>query len=773
VRQKKLTKFQAQAVYQQKTRGLVLGNYVLLDRIGRGGMGQVYKARHRRLDLIVALKILPSATKKSEGALKRFEREARTMARLAHPNIVTVYDADEAEGIHFFVMEYVSGSDLSAVIKKHGPLRIAQAIDYTLQAAEALEYAHRQGIIHRDVKPANLLLHPNGTIKVLDMGLARIDESPGDGEAAQDKVRQGSQATKGKNESLTRSGAILGTADYMAPEQAIDSREADHRADIYSLGCTLYFLLTGRTVYPGKTLLQKMIAHCEQPIPSLCDDRPDVSETLNGVFRRMIAKSPEERYRSMSDVLAALRACLPREDDRTRVPQQPSPFTMERIRTMGGQDSDFVPAGPDSSEPPTFNESDLDQSIRFPFVAPPPEFQPPRAHAVKTPDRWILLAGGLVCGPLLAMLLLSAVAIFRTPSWRPEVASTPAETVPVPPNPQPPVIQPSSDDGDGMRLLAALPSDEELQKMQATIAQELDAEIVRRREMKAEEAVKTAEQSPLGQRRQSLQAIIGKYGETKAAEKAHQLLLTLPSDSELWEREAEEALKTAEEALLGQRSQAIQSVIDKYAGTKAAEKARQLLPEILEMEAEDKLNTAKQAPLGQRSQAFQEVIDKYDGTKAAERARQLLPGIRELEAEDALNTAKQAPLGQRSQAIQSVIDKYAGTKAAVEASRLLPGIREMEAQVLVDTAKNEIEQNKLKSARENLNAAKKLSPGGLAAAEAERLIVEVNEHEAAEQLRQARLLLEANPAAARSRLQKIVRDFPNTRAAVEAERLLK
>jgi uncharacterized protein (TIGR03067 family) len=1101
VRQKKLTKFQAQAVYQHKTRGLVLGNYVLLDRIGRGGMGQVYKARHRRLDRIVALKILPSAIKKSEGALKRFEREARAIARLAHPNIVTVYDADEAEGIHFFVMEYVSGSDLFAVIKKHGPLPIAQAVDYTLQAAEALEYAHSQGIIHRDVKPANLLLDPQGTIKVLDMGLARIDESLGEGDAAQDAVRQGSQAKAG-NEGLTRSGAILGTADYMAPEQAADSRQVDHRADIYSLGCTLYFLLTGRTVYPGKTLLQKMIAHCEQPIPSLCDDRPDVSETLDGVFRRMIAKSPEERYRSMSDVLAALRACIPSEDDRTGVPQPP-PLTMEHLRTLGGQDSDFIPAGPDSSEPPTFQESDLDQSIRFPFVAPPPVFQAPRAHVDKTPNRWGLVAGGMACVPILAMLLLGSVAIsgLWPASERTVVSDRTVPAVPSPSNPETPTVQDPSNVGtvveespvvqNGVRgeengvqraneesiivtgpvepaaptptkvttepanvdpeppppepmqtperdiyrlqglwrnkaawenptavvsdfanssLISALSmlyiAGEELQAggeklrvpftnddslrapfrlfpaadpkqfavlvpwpgadgrisvapyggiyeiagdtlricfsteeetLPAEFKTDLDAGImlveyerlaagyaellaglqgewrlvpqgfkvfvggesmhlelgraemafrlnpdtqppeVKLRSIFSSEPpiqgtysllngttemrfpMKTGDTNPLvvdntgktnrylldalrignelivrrdapdatrlskllaeriyplAERKKYLQQVTP---DTPFANQAAEELARMPTDGEIREIDAEFALMIVERDPPGQRKRALQDIIDKHDETKAAKEASQLIArlpadeEIREIEAVFALWTAKRDPPGRKKRTLQAIIDRYGETKAADEARELFDRLpsdkelqerqaeiareidaeiaeeiaaeiarrREMEAEDALKAAKQAPLWQREQAFQAIIARYGDTKVAEEAGQLLVELpsdavmHEMEAQSLVDTAKEQMKDNKLKSARENLYAATELSPKGPAAAEAESLIEELNEREAAEELRLGKLLLESNPAAARSRLRVIVRKYPDTEAAVEAQRLLK
>jgi serine/threonine protein kinase/Leucine-rich repeat (LRR) protein len=310
-RQGKLTKFQAQAVFQGKTRGLVVGNYIVLDKLGQGGMGQVYKAQHRKMKRIVALKMLPSSATKSPDAVKRFQREVEAAAKLSHPNIVTAHDADEAHGVSFLVMEHVEGQDLTAIVKDRGPLALAQAVDCTLQAARGLEYAHRQGVVHRDIKPSNLLLDNSGVVKILDMGLARVEASVG-------RVDSG----------LTRDGQVMGTLDYMAPEQALDAHLADARSDIYSLGCTLHYLLTGRPPFAGKTVTQKIIAHREHPIPSLRALRPDVPEWLDGVFQKMLAKRPEDRQQTMSQVMAQLQQqALPQTGP--AAPVRPSPGNVQ------------------------------------------------------------------------------------------------------------------------------------------------------------------------------------------------------------------------------------------------------------------------------------------------------------------------------------------------------------------------------------------------------------------------------------------------------------
>jgi serine/threonine protein kinase len=292
VRLHKLTVYQAQEIYRGRAKRLHLGNYVVLDKIGQGGMGIVLKAEHKRMRRIVALKVIRPRSIESASALKRFHREVEAAAQLIHTNIVTAFDADEAEGTHFLVMEFVDGTDLSTLVKLDGPLPLETALSCVLQAALGLEYAHSKGIIHRDIKPRNLLLDRQGKIKILDMGLARVETSSGADQS-----------------DLTGSGQIMGTIDYMAPEQAVNPKNADQRADIYSLGITLWYLLVGRLPFSGETVLEKLVAHREDPVPSLAAVRRDVSRELDAVFERMVAKKPHHRYATMTELIADLEQC--------------------------------------------------------------------------------------------------------------------------------------------------------------------------------------------------------------------------------------------------------------------------------------------------------------------------------------------------------------------------------------------------------------------------------------------------------------------------------
>ncbi len=305
VDQGRLTKFQAGMIQKRRPDKLIIGDYVVLDKLGAGGMGVVYKAVDRRMHREVAIKMLLESGQQSEEKIERFRREAIAAARMNHPNIVTAYTASDHEGYPYLVMEYVKGRDLASVVKKGDTLPIPEAVNYMLQSAVGMAYAHSRHIIHRDLKPSNLLLaapddtdiRPNqyAQVKILDMGLARLTQPGGE---VISPIVDGSD--------LSATGMLMGTVDYMAPEQAMDTKRADHRSDIYSLGCTLYFLLTKKPVYTGNNLLERISAHLKTPIPSLKEARPEVSGELDAIFQKMVAKKPRDRYQSMMEVVEAL-----------------------------------------------------------------------------------------------------------------------------------------------------------------------------------------------------------------------------------------------------------------------------------------------------------------------------------------------------------------------------------------------------------------------------------------------------------------------------------
>lgn len=305
VRKELLTPYQAEAIYQGHPQRLVIGdNYIIQDLIGSGGMGMVFRAKHRLMKKEVALKVLTSSAMNDEEAIARFYQEVEVASALDHRNIVQARDAGLSKEVHYLVMEYVRGNDLQQIVQREGPLAAGQAVNCIIQAAQGLAHAHKQRVIHRDIKPANLLLNDEGLIKILDMGLARINNplgTPGD-----------------SHKGLTLPGSIMGTVDFMGPEQAADTTKADARSDIYSLGCTLYYVLTGNPVYDGSTAMMKLIAHRESPIPSLRAVREDVSEELDRVFQKMVAKKPDDRFQSMLDVIAALEPCRTESEAQTR-----------------------------------------------------------------------------------------------------------------------------------------------------------------------------------------------------------------------------------------------------------------------------------------------------------------------------------------------------------------------------------------------------------------------------------------------------------------------
>ena len=291
----RLTEYQRQRAGEGRFEELVLGNYTIVSCIGAGGMGEVFKAVHRRMKRQVAIKVLSLSKVNDRGRIDLFQREIETMAQLSHPNIVAAYDADECDRGAYLVMEFVGGSDLSTLVKKKRLLSLRRGVDYITQAARGLQYAHSQGVVHGDIKPANLLLSSDGSIKITDLGLARLLKG-----ATSIDVSGGAAANQ---------SAVAGTVSFMPPEQAFRPEEVDHRSDIYSLGCTLYFLLTGRTLFREEKMMTHLIAHRDRPRPLLRDLRADAPPELEAVYLKMVAPRPADRFASMAEVVEALEAC--------------------------------------------------------------------------------------------------------------------------------------------------------------------------------------------------------------------------------------------------------------------------------------------------------------------------------------------------------------------------------------------------------------------------------------------------------------------------------
>ncbi len=293
VDRKILTEWQSEKLLQGRHKGFILGRYRLLSLLGAGEMSAVYLAEHIMMERRCAIKVLPANKVQDTSYLGRFHREARAVAAMNHMNIVRAYDVDKqtesGTDIHFLVMEYVEGRNVEQVVKDQGPLDYIAAVDTIRQAADGLGHAHHLGMVHRDVKPGNLLIDNTGVVKLLDLGLARFFKSDDE-------------------ESLTikHDEKVLGTADYLAPEQAVDSHQVDARADIYSLGCTMYFALTGHPPFTDGTLVQRLLAHQTKTPPSVSYERPDIEPSLLEILDKMMAKKTSDRYQTAAEVSEAL-----------------------------------------------------------------------------------------------------------------------------------------------------------------------------------------------------------------------------------------------------------------------------------------------------------------------------------------------------------------------------------------------------------------------------------------------------------------------------------
>ncbi len=370
-----LTVWQCHKLLDGRHRGFFLGNYKLLDHVGSGGMSNVYLAEHVLMQRRVAIKVLPEHRVSDAEYLARFHFEGQAVAALDHPNIVRAYDLGSEGRIHYLVMEYVEGSDLEALVEHHGPMPAHVAAGYVAQAAAGLEHAHQAGLVHRDVKPANLLVDRRGVVKVLDLGLAK------------------STSPTHLADHFSRDNQVLGTAAYFAPEQAVSSSAVDARADVYGLGCTLYFLLTGHPPFGGSTPSELMRAHQRELAASISIVRPDVALELIKICERMMAKRADDRFQSAGEVASAIDAWLaaerisgrwnesaeitawlkrdtnglrdtrPNLHETARVPRQSSSSSSQVISKNVGSGSDHLLSESDTSTPPP---------APLPPVAPPP-----------------------------------------------------------------------------------------------------------------------------------------------------------------------------------------------------------------------------------------------------------------------------------------------------------------------------------------------------------------------------------------------------------------
>jgi len=264
-----------------------LGHFELVEYVGGGGMGRVFRAVDTRLNRTVALKVLSVDQAADEETRLRFQNEARSAARLDHENIARVHYVGEDRGLHYIVFEFIEGVNIRAMVERKGRLPLTEAVSYTLQVAEALAHAASRDVVHRDIKPSNVLIMPDGHVKVIDMGLARLRRIAAEAD-------------------LTASGVTLGTFDYISPEQARDPRDADVRSDIYSLGCTFFYMLAGRPPFPEGTVLQKLLQHQGDRPPDVREFRPELPDEVDRVLRKMLAKDPRHRYRAPNELVEDL-----------------------------------------------------------------------------------------------------------------------------------------------------------------------------------------------------------------------------------------------------------------------------------------------------------------------------------------------------------------------------------------------------------------------------------------------------------------------------------
>lgn len=301
VEQGRLTEFQAHRLLVGNASSLVFGRYLLIDRIGIGAMGRVFKARHQLMDRLVALKVVLPICASSKHSVSRFFREMKIVGLLDHPNVVRAFDADQHEDSPYIVMEYLEGEDLEKVLRRRGMLPPQEVIDCMIQVAWGLAHAHEKGVVHRDIKPTNLFLDNTGVVKVLDLGLGAFAKVSSEGVGVHD----------------TDEGFVVGTCDYMSPEQ-LTGQPVDARTDLFSLGCAMYRLLTGKFAFPGMTKMDRMVKRIKERHAPITDARKDLPVPLVAVIDRLLSLRPEDRFSSAAEVAEELEIMLPVADRRKR-----------------------------------------------------------------------------------------------------------------------------------------------------------------------------------------------------------------------------------------------------------------------------------------------------------------------------------------------------------------------------------------------------------------------------------------------------------------------
>jgi serine/threonine protein kinase len=377
--------------------------YRIIKKLGAGGMGVVYQAEHRLMERPVALKVINRKLVSNNKAIERFRLEVKAAAKLSHRNIVTAHDAEQEGDLHFLVMEFVDGESLAETVKRRGLLPLIHVCNYIVQVAQGLQHAFEQGMVHRDIKPQNLMRTPKGTIKILDFGLARFASESDASESAR----------------LTKVGVTLGTTDYVAPEQVQDARNVDIRADIYSLGCTFYYLLAGRVPFPEGSPVDKLTAHLKQPPRSLVEIREDLPVEVVRIVERMMAKDPAKRFQTPAEVIDVLTPLARKSGS------QPASSTSAERSGKPTQPAIEIEVTQEMQSPIVKSEGNRPATHKLAVESPRANSPVRQSRESVAPGKWLQRHGRQVAaagGAALILLGLCAAYPLIRGSWPPSVA---------------------------------------------------------------------------------------------------------------------------------------------------------------------------------------------------------------------------------------------------------------------------------------------------------------------------------------------------------------